>query len=213
LPRRATRPGIIGLVPESNPAYVTAELGTLVVFMNQVVQIMVPSVVSGLGSGMTFGPAPDFSGQWTWLNIQHLETNPLNESGFFFSRYEYFVKALEYAQDAMVILYRRCMQVKRTGCEIETDPDAVATGAVAVTVDAVAGDFSAANNTVALTLASILSAKMGDAVTITHGGGATPGIIVGDSNAPVYVIGWATGADNKPTVYTQFTTSSTITVS
>jgi len=210
LPRRATRDGIIGHVPEANPAYVTAELGTAIVFLNNVIQILIPAPVNSLGSGMSFGPAPDFSGQWAWLNILDPETNPLGENGYFFSRYEYFVKSLEYAQDAMVFLYRRCTQSLATKCEVE-DLDRAATSAT-VAAAAATGDFSTTTRLVTVTLDKVLDCSVGRAVTVTHGGGATPMVVTADSEAPTYTFGWLSGADNAPTVYTQFTTSTTVAV-
>lgn len=212
-PRRATRAGIIGLVPESNPAYLQAELGTMVVFLNNVIQILVPSVVASLGSGMTFGPAPDFNGQWFWLNIQHNETNPLNEVGYFFSRYEYYVKPLEYAQNAMVFVYRRCPHVLRTGCLLEDTEDAVASGAVPITAAPAAGDFSAANNTIVLSLASVLDAKVGDAVTInTDDGDDLTAYIAEDHSAPIYKFVWLEGASNEPAAVTELNDPAIVTV-
>ena len=213
LPRRRTRPGIIGLVPESNPAYILAEYGTMVVFLNNVIQILVPSTVSTLGSGMTFGPAPDFNGQWFWLNILDPQTNPLGENGYFFSRYEYFVKALEYAQNAMVILYRRCEQVLRTGCQIELATDAVTT-AQTVAAAVVTGNFSATTNLFTVTLPKPMAAKLGDAVSVvkTVDGTTFVGYIVADHAAPTYTIGWLEGAANEPVLYTDLGAATTIAV-
>ena len=203
LPRRAVRPGVVGLVPECNPDYITAELGTLVVFLNNVIQILVPAPVDSLGVGMTFGPAPDFNGQWAWLNILDPDTNPLGENGYFFSRYEYYVKALQYAQNAIVLLYRRCPQVIRTGC-LNEQLITAKTGDVALTVTPVAADFSAANHTVVLTLADQLAAKLGDTVTITNDSSVTfVAYIAGDKAAPTYTFAWLTGATNAPTAVTE----------
>ena len=211
-PRRATRAGIIGLVPETNPDYITATLGTAVVFLSNVLQILVPSTVNSLGSGMTFGPAPDFNGQWQWLNIPHLETNPMSENGFFFSRYEYFVKPLEYAQDAIVLLYRRCTQTLRTGCAVEAQ-DSAELGPVAMTVIPVAADFSSANRLVTLTLADVLDAALGDQVTInTNDGDDFTAYITEDSKAPIYTFGWLSGATNAPAAVTELDDPAIVTV-
>jgi len=211
-PRRATRAGIIGRVPETNPDYITATLGTAVVFLSNVLQILVPSTVNSLGSGMTFGPAPDFNGQWQWLNIPHLETNPMSENGFFFSRYEYFVKPLEYAQDAIVLLYRRCTQTLRTGCAVEAQ-DSAELGPVAMTVIPVAADFSSANRLVTLTLADVLDAALGDQVTInTNDGDDFTAYITEDSKAPIYTFGWLSGATNAPAAVTELDDPAIVTV-
>lgn len=185
LPRRATRPGIIGLVPETNPAYITAELGTAVVFLNQVMQILVPDPINNLGSGMTFGPAPGFNGQWKWINNPS-DTNPLGEFGYFFSRYMYWTKLLRYATNAMVILYRRCTYSLKARCEAETDDYAETESSIAV--DAVAADVDDTAKTVTIALNKRLSVGVGGKVTITKVGGTTvSGYVAESAAAPTYV--------------------------
>ena len=196
-PRRATRPGIIGYIPETDPNYIMAPLGAMTVFMNNVIQILVPSVVDSLGTGMTFGPAPDFNGSWKWLNIQNEDTNPVNEIGYFFSRYEYFCKLLEYSQDCHVILYRRCKQSLKTQCPAELTSSAKDTQSL-LNIPA-SGDFSATNFTVVLTLAGNLTGGEGDQVTIKKDNGDSfTANIADDSNAPTYKFVWNTGTTNAP---------------
>jgi len=198
LPRQATRAGVVGYIPESNPAYVTASLGAATVFMKNVIQIMVPAVVSSLGTGMVFGPAPDFNGSWSWLNIQDAKENPLKESGYFFSRYEYFCKQLEYAQDVHVIIYRRCMQSRKTGCLVESESGSADSAGLASAPAAT--DFSAANDTVVLTLTKKLTAGVGDKVTITNDAGlAFTAWIAQDNAAPTYTFMWVDNSTNAPT--------------
>lgn len=212
LPRRATRPGVVGLVPECNPAYLTAELGTLIVFLNNVIQILVPAPVDSLGTGMTFGPAPDFNGQWAWLNILDPDSNPLGENGYFFSRYEYYVKALEYAQNAMVFLYRRCPQVIRTGCMIEEQTEAK-TGAIAMSVAPTAAGFSATNRTVTLTLADIMAARVGDTVSIKKDdSNSFTAYVAADHAAPTYTFAWLSGATNAPAAFSDMNDTAIVTV-
>lgn len=211
LPRRATRAGVIGSIPESNPAYVTAGLGAATVFMKNVVQILVPSVVSSLGSGMVFGPAPDFNGAWSWLNIQDAKDNPLKENGYFFSRYEYFCKQLEYAQDVHVMIYRRCMQSKKTGCAVEADDDAADSTTLASAP--AAGDFSADNCTVVLSLNKKLTAGAGDKVTVKKDDTNTfTAYIAADDAAPKYTLFWVSGATNAPTAVTEINDTAVVTV-
>jgi len=199
-PRRATREGMIGYIPETNPDYVTAELGTAILFLKDTIQILVPSVVSSLGSGMTFGPAPNFSGQWSWVN-NATDTNPLREVGYFFSRYEYFTKALQYAQEVTVLLYRRCTHTIRTMCAIQSHDDAAAL-AYPDTIPA-AGDFDQTNRTVVLSLANLITGGVSDSVAITNDAGQDfVAYIVEDSDAPVYKFAWKTGATNAPTAVT-----------
>jgi len=212
-PRRATKAGIIGSIPESNPSYVMAGLGAATVFMKNVIQILVPSALTSLGSGMSFGPAPDFNGSWKWVNILDEDTNPLGENGYFFSRYEYFCKQLEYAQDVHVIVYRRCMQSKKTGCSVEKDSDAADTAALATAP--AAGDFSSTNRTVVLNLAKKLTAGVGDKVTITtDDGDLLTAYIAADNAAPKYTFMWASGAANAPSAVTELdgVTTTSVTV-
>lgn len=191
VPRRATRAGTVGYIPETNPEYLKAELAIGVVFMNQVIQILVPPTVNNLGSGMTFGPAPGFNGEWSWINEYDREFNPLKETGHFFARFEYFVKPLIYSNVATVFLYRRCGHVLETKCKVDTASEAETTD-VGIAVDAVAGDVSAANKTITLTLASKLAAGLGDAVTVTDDdGGSGSGNIIEDSQAPTYTFAFA----------------------
>lgn len=185
VPRRATRVGTIGLIPETNPDYINAELGVGVIFMNQVIQILVPPNLSNLGSGLTFGPAPGYNGEWTWINEYDKDVNPLKEVGYFFSRMEFFVKPLIYSNEATVFLYRRCPQTLGSGCAVEAAVDSASSSGVAT--DAVAGDVSATNKTIVLTLSSKLTAGLGDPVTVTDDdGGSGSGNVADASQAPTY---------------------------
>lgn len=197
LPRRSTRVGIIGTIPETDPDYMMAQLGVATVFMNNSIQILVPSVVQSL-AGMTFGPSPDFNGSWKWLNIPSEQDNPLSENGYFFSRYEYFCKMLEYSQDITVILYKRCTQSLRSVCPIELESEAASSGTL--TVQTAAADFSATNRQVSLTLGNTLKAGVGAAVTVTNDAGVNfAATIIDDSAAPTYKLGWLAAGSNVPT--------------
>lgn len=187
VPRRATRAGTVGNIPETNPDYIKAELAVGVVFMNDVIQILVPTPINNLGSGMVFGPAPDFNGQWTWINEYDRQYNPLREVGHFFSRFEYFVKPLIHSNNATVFLYRRCPQVLGTGCAVEASSEAESTN-VGLAVDAVAADVDATNKTITLTLSSLLTAGVGDAVTVTDDAATAHSANIADASAaPTYV--------------------------
>lgn len=201
LPRRATRAGMIGLVPESNPAYVEAQLGTAILFLNQAIQVLVPDPVNRLSEGMTFGPAPDFNGQWAWVNYKS-DNNPLGEVGYFFSRFEYFTKMLRYAQEALVILYRRCTQSIATGCAADVVTSAVNEANLARA--AVEADLDTTNRTMVVELASRLAAGLGDAVSVTKDdGNAFAANIIDDSASPTYTVAWLSGATNAPAAYTE----------
>lgn len=214
LPRRAIRAGTIGYIPEANPDYYKAELAIGVIFMNDVIQILVPSTVNNMGSGMVFGPAPGFNGEWKWINEYDKTLNPLRETGHFFARFEYFVKPLIHSSEARVFLYRRCPQGIQTGCEIEGISEAAAAGtAVSITETPVAGAFDATNRTVTLTLAKVLAGQIGDTVTIKNDSSANfTATIVDASMAPVYTFAWVSGATNAPTAVTEMNDPAIVTV-
>lgn len=204
-PRRAIRTGVVGQIPEVNPDYVTAEYGTAVLFLNNVAQILVPDPLSDLGSGLTFGPAPGFNGQWTWINNKGPTENQLGETGYFFARFEYHLKPMRYAEHAMVLLYRRCQHVIKTGCAIDDETSNVAEAFIAKA--AVAADFNATLRTVTLTLAHKLATGLNGSVTITKDAtdaGAFSAYVLATQNAPTYTFGWVDGATNAPSAYTAF---------
>jgi hypothetical protein len=210
-PLKAGRAVTIGNVPEPDPKYYRAEVAVAVVFMNDVFSnLFVPSL-DNLGSGLTFGPQPGLTGQWQWINIRDNATNQLGESGYFYGRLQIFPKPLLFSAETTAILYRRCPQAWREVCEIQGRDD-VGTGAIAVAANAVEADFDSTYRQVDLTLASKLDAGVGDAVTVTHGGGACSMTVASDALAPTYTFAWASGASNAPTVYTNFTTASTVEV-
>lgn len=203
VPRKATTAGTVGYIPETNPEYIKAEIGMGIIFMSEVISILVPPTVSNLGSGMVFGPAPDYNGEWTWLNIQDAETNPLREIGYFFARFEYYVKPLRWANEATVFLYRRCTQSLKTGCDAETASDA-SDGPLFISTVPVAADFSDSLNRVTLTLTGRLTAALGDAVNITNDASAVfAATVVEDSDAPTYTFAWVQGGANTPTAVTE----------
>jgi hypothetical protein len=207
LPLRAGRAVTIGNVPEPNPEYYRAELATGVLFMNDVFQnLFVPSITN-LGSGMSFGPAPGLTGEWKWINIPDPASNMLGNTGFFYGRFQVYPKPLLFSSETTVFLYRRCPHAVATECSIQTSQS---TSAVTLAADAVAGDFDLTNRRVTVTLDAKIDAGIGDAVTVTHNGGATPMVVAGDALAPTYTVAWAAAAANAPTVYSQFVEASTV---
>lgn len=211
-PLKAGRAVTIGNVPEPNPDYYNAPLGVGVIFMNDVfVNRFVPSV-SDLGSGMKFGPAPGLTGQWQWINIKDPITNMLGETGFFYGRFQIFPKPLMFSNDATVFLYARCPHAWATSCEInELDSVASAASAVSVAADAVTGDFDATNHRFTLTMASLMDLNVNDAVSVVSDGSAFTATVADTTLAPTYTFAWADGATNEPELYSEFTTSSTVT--
>ncbi len=208
-PEREGRAVTIGNIPEPNPAYYRAEIGIGVVFMNDVIQNLFVPTLDNLGSGAVFGPAPGLSGEWKWINIQDNNGNQFGESGYFLGRFQIFPKPLLFASDCTVFAYRRCAHALRTVCEIQSHDD-VGTGAIAISADAVAGDFDLTNRRITLTTASLLGAGVGDTVTIKKADANTfTATLLSDSLAPKYVFGWASGATDAPTAYTDFTAAVT----
>jgi len=211
VPRKATRTGTIGYIPETNSEYIKAEIGMGILFMSEVVTILVPPTVNNLGSGMVFGPAPDFNGAWTWLNIQDAETNPLREIGYFFARFEYFVKPLRWATEATVFLYRRCPQAIKTGCQAEAESSAAASSLMSDTPTA--ADFDGTNLTVTLRLQKKLTAGAGAKVNITRDNSTVfEAYITEDSDAPTYTFAWVTGVTNAPSAITDMNDPDIVTV-
>jgi len=211
-PLKAGRAVTIGQVPEPNPEYYRAELAIGVIFMNEVFQNLFAPNLQNLGSGMVFGPAPGFTGEWQWINIKSPTTNMLGESGFFYGRFEIWPKPLMYSAECTVFLYRRCPQSWRTGCEIQTRDD-VGVGAVAMAAVPVAGDFDSTTRTVTLTLAKKLAGGVGDTVTInTDDGDDLTAVISSDALAPTYTFAWESGASNAPSAVTELDDPAIVTV-
>ena len=215
LPLREGRAVTIGNVPEHNPAYYRAELAIGVIFMNEVVvNLFVPSI-DNLGSGMTFGPAPGYTGDWKWINIQDNTTNMLGNTGFFYGRFKIFPKPLLYSSECTAFLYLRCPQSWATVCGVrDLDSTYSGTSAVSVAADAVTGDFVLASRLVTLTLAQKIDVGVNGAVTIKKADTNSFAAVVADSSlAPTYTFSWLSGASNAPTAYTDFTAAgSTVTI-
>jgi len=214
LPLREGRAVTIGNVPEPNPAYYRAEIGIGVIFMNDVVaNLFVPSI-DNLGSGMTFGPAPGFTGEWQWINIKDNITNQLGSTGYFYGRFQIFPKPLMFSSECTAFLYKRCPQSWATVCGVQNlDSTYSGASAVPLAASAVAGDFVLASRLVTVTLTQKIDAGVNDAVTMTHGGGATPMVVADSSLAPTYTLSWASDAANAPMVHTNFVvTTSTVTI-
>lgn len=212
-PQKLGRVLTIGNEPIPNPEYFRAEIGLGVIFMNEVIQnLFVPSIDT-LGSGTTFGPAPGLTGEWKWINIADNNDNPLAETGYFYGRFQIFPKPLLFSSACTVFAYRRCAHALRKECAIESHGD-VGEGAIAITQDAVTGDFDSTNRRITLTAASLVGAGVGDAVTIKKADTDTfAATLVSDSLAPKYVFAWAAGAANAPTEFGDFTAAvTTITV-
>lgn len=204
-PRKADRAATIGYIPEANPAYYKAELAIGVIFMNDVIQIQMPPNDLNMGSGMVFGPAPGYNGEWTWINEYDKQYNPLREVGYFFSRFEYYPKPLLYSSEATVFLYARCPQTWTTECEPIADGSKDPVDSAFLAEAPAAGDFDGTNLKVTLTLTDKLSAATpGSPVTVTNDASAEFAAVIADASmAPTYVIAWVSGGDNVPSAVTE----------
>ena len=212
LPMRNGRAGTIGQIPEPNPEYYNAELAIGVVFMNDVlVNQFVPSITT-VGSGTYFGPVDGLNGQWTWLNIPNVDTNPLGTIGNFYGRIQVFPKPGLYAVEATAVLYRRCPQIRQTGCLSDRAVGVALAGtAVQLAVAAVAADLDGTNKVLWVTLASPVAVAPGSKVVLTDNAAtATPMTVADTAQAPLYKLAYATGV-TAPDV-AKLTTAATVEV-
>ena len=184
-PRRHGRAGSIGLIPEVNPAYLNAEFGTIIFFLKDVYQILVPKVITSLGSGTEFGGDLGFNGDWKWINNRDMDKNVLGEIGYFFARFEYYPKPGDNAANAVVLIYRRCPGTIVTSCAKDTNDTVEIDEAVEVTsIAAVDGNTEAW----VVTMPKPIEVGVGTPVTLTEGEDTILGYIASTVSAPVYTV-------------------------
>jgi len=185
-PRRLGDAVAIGQRPETNPDYLNAEFGTIIFYLKSAYTILVPRVLTSLGSGTSFGDGPAFNGEWQWVNNKDMDKNILGEIGYFFARFEYHPRPEDNAANAIVLLYRRCVTPRVTRCDTDTDHTLEITEATAVTsIAAVAGDAEAFT----VTLSRPAEVSVGSAVTLTDASGNTCAAYIADTvGAPVYTV-------------------------
>jgi len=184
----------IGNLPEADPNYHSAELAVGVIFMNMVLQNLIPNPVGNAGGGMIFGTKPGYNGNFSWINEYDKELNPLKEVGYFFARFQAFPKPLMYSRRAHVFLYRRCPQTWTTECY--NGEDNLAASSEAVSIVSAAADVvrDTTNLTVTIELAKILDCQTGAAVTLAGADiDETSAIIADSSRAPIYTLVYAPG--------------------
>lgn len=198
-------------IPEANPEYMEAELAIGVVFMRDVFQNLIPTQITNLPTGMVFGPAPGFNGEFRWVNEYDPVTNPFRENGFFIARFQTAPKPLMFSSDAIAFLYRRCPQTWNTQCEINTmEGVAGPTESVALEANPTAADVDNTNRTLRLRLAKRLPIGIGAPVTISPAGTSpTNYVLVSDADAPVYVFATTSTATINPADYVAGTTTVT----
>ena len=189
IPMRDGPAATIGNIPEANPEYHNAEYAVGVVFMNLILQNLMPQPVANVGGGMVFGAEPNFNGTFKWINQYDREMNPLNEVGYFFARFEAFPKPLMFGNKAIVFLYRRAPHT--WGSDVDVPPGGVTT-TVSPSAAPVAADIDVNNGTITVTLASVLDCEPGDTVTVAGALNNSSGVvemIIGASDAaPTYLM-------------------------
>ena len=213
LPMREGRAITIGKLPEFNPEYLAAEIAVAVVFLNDVYRIRIPPKLDSLGGGTSFGPAPGYSGDWMWLNYQS-DANPYREIGYHVMRMAAFPKPLQYSTRAMAFAYRRCPQTWPTACITGTeDPVAAGTATTLAVATPETGSMDATNRTITVTLAKLLGAPIGAAVTVKGVDNVeAAGTLVEDAAAPTYVLAFNATEYAKLGAYTNLTTAATVKV-
>jgi hypothetical protein len=199
----------VGNKPEVDPDYNNAEFAIGIIYMKDVFQALIPpSGPPNPGGGMMFGATPSYNGEFTWVNNKDLVHNMLGEIGFYFGRYELFPRPLEYSDEAIVFLYRRCPQTWATDCDVQCG-GTEGSGAIGLASDAAEDDVDTDNKTITLTLESCLPCEPNSAVTVTDDDGATDsGYIADGSNAPTYVI----ALETAPQAYGKYTSAGSATV-
>ena len=190
-PRRYGAAIAIGNRPETNPDYLNAEFGTIIFYLKNVYTILVPRVLTSLGSGTSFSAgAPAFNGDWAWINNRDMDTNVLGEVGYFFSRFEYHPKPDDNAANAIVLLYRRCVTPRVTRCDTDSDNTTDITTATAVTsIDHVDGTGFGDATSFTVVMPTPIEVSVGSAVTLADAQSDTvSGYISSTVNAPTYTV-------------------------
>ncbi len=65
-----------------NPLYEAAAFEDAIVFVNDVMETLIPAPITSPGGNTSFDPVK-YSGEWKWLNIQTPDTNPDKTIGYF----------------------------------------------------------------------------------------------------------------------------------
>jgi hypothetical protein len=163
--------GVIGSIVEANKEYQSAELAIGLIFMNEVIQNLVPTPVGNLAKDMVFGTSPGYNGEFQWINEYDKQSNRLREVGNYFARFKIFPKPLMYHNRAISFLYSRCPHATGRDCaKLESG----VTGVTSTTVSRalVSGDYDASTRTMTIPVDDVMSLEIGQPVTITSTGGA-----------------------------------------
>ena len=190
----------VGSKPVINPDYISAEYALGIIFLNDVFEMMVPPAgPASPGGGTQFGAQPSLNGEFMWLNIQDRCENALREKGYYFGRYEVFNKPLEYSDEPIAFLYKRCPQNRIKLCEPCSE---TGTGWIVITAatELIEESDESANNVrkVEITLAECLSKEAPAELSIDYSGADSSdvtAVVVDDSEAPTYKIAFTAKGD------------------
>jgi len=198
-PRKDDTAGAIGNIVETNKEYMSAELAIGLIFMNEVIQNLVPVPISNLTNDMVFGAEPGYNGEFKWLNVADRETNPLNEVGNYFARFKIFPKPLMYHNRAISFLYSRCPHARGSDC-VKLASDVTAVTSSTVSRNLVADDYDADTRTMTIPVNDVLDLEIGQPVTIAATAGTmgtVTGFVLGTLDAQTVLVGFneATAGD------------------
>lgn len=165
-------------IPEFNPEYLTADLAVVPTLQKNIFTNLMGTPLQDLGSQTYFGPQFGLNGQWSWVNIPDVTTNPEGLIGNFAGKFEIFPKPdVNGAVFATSMLYRRCAEPIRAKAPIDCallNPDAD-TGAIAVSSYTASAVYAQEDSlTVTARLAKTLvhaGPGMGVALNFTGNGG------------------------------------------
>jgi len=150
-----------------------------------------PAGPSSPGGGTEFGDQPSLNGEFKWLNIQDKCENLLREKGFYFSRYEGFLKPLDHSEDAVVFLYKRCVDTPSVVC-VTVGTSGAKTISAAEAIDPTGGN---SYTQVKVTLSAKLPCSAPAEVTVAFTDGSTATAVLSeDGEAPIYTLTFATAA-------------------
>jgi len=194
----------IGNKPEANPDYATAEFAIAPIFMNKILQNLIPGNVENPGGGHIFGAVPGTNGDFMWINEYDRELNPRKLVGYFLAAFEAFPKPLMFAQEQHTMLYARCTQRWLSECaQHGATETAGSSDAVGIATDAVAADVDATLGVITLTLEKRLNAGVTAAISLLDDDGAeVTGYIAQAQAEPTYVFAIASGTLSAHGKYT-----------
>ena len=116
----AKRKGTNGYkVPVPNPEYFAAPLALANVFIKDTFINRLEGQAPSIGNGTDFGPLPPCNGQWGFLNVQDLKTNPFRTTGNFYGLLRTHVKPTKRTQDSTCFIYARDMQAFKAFTQAE----------------------------------------------------------------------------------------------